>query len=302
MFFFNNYRSIDDIYAFLNRLQSEHSNMVEKQVIGKTIQGRDIFRYLIHSPGSVNPAKPGVYIQACQHAREWITPPTGVYSIFQLVKTFATNERVKKLLTKLNVHYVPLVNPDGYIFSHQSNRMWRKNRRPNSGGTMGVDLNRNWKSGFGGPGSSGQPSSDTYRGTAAYSEPETKTVTDYLARNKNIKAAIDFHSYSQLILRPWGKTNSLSPVETKLRELGGKMAEAIASTHRVRYENIRSSQLYVASGCVGDDFYESFQLDGYTIECRPGRSGGGGFAPPASQIILNAQENYQAVLTIMDSV
>lgn len=220
--------------------------------------------------------------------------------MFQLVKNYGTNPRIKAILDKINVHYVPLVNPDGYIFSHSSNRMWRKNRRTNTGGSFGVDLNRNWKSGFGGAGSSGQPSSDTYRGTAAYSEPETKTVADYLNANKNIKVAIDFHSYSQLILRPWGKMNGASPDETKLRDLGEKMRSAIQSVHRLNYENIRSSQLYVASGCVGDDFYESFRLNGYTIECRPGR--GGSFSPPASQILPNAEENYAASLAIMESI
>jgi carboxypeptidase T len=89
--------------------------------------------------------------------------------------------------------------------------MWRKNRKLNQGGSYGVDLNRNWKSGFGGSGSSGSPSSETYRGTAAYSEPETKTIADYLGSQSNtLKAAIDFHSYSQLNLRPWGKTSTVN--------------------------------------------------------------------------------------------
>ncbi len=80
------------------------------------------------------------------------------------------------------------------------------------------------------------------------------------------------------------------------------MTDAIASVHRIRYENIKSSQLYLASGIVGDDFYETHKLDGYTIELRPGRFGGGGFAPPASQILPTSQENFQAVLAIMDYV
>jgi len=203
----------------------------------------------------------------------------------------------------MNVHYVPIVNPDGYVFAWTNNRMWRKNRKLNSDRTYGVDLNRNWKSGFGGSGSSGVPGSETYRGTAAYSEPESKCVADYLAANmNNLKAAIDFHSYSQLMLRPWGKSSQNSPDETKLRQLGQKMTDAIQAVNNVRYENIKSSQLYVASGIVGDDFYETFKLDGYTIELRPGRFGGGGFAPPASQIIPTANENYQAVLTIMEHV
>jgi len=80
------------------------------------------------------------------------------------------------------------------------------------------------------------------------------------------------------------------------------MVDAITSVNGVRYENIKSSGLYVASGIVGDDFYETYKLDGYTIELRPGRFGGGGFAPPPAQIMPTASENYQAVLAIMQHV
>jgi hypothetical protein len=277
--------------------------MVSRRVIGKSIEGRNITRFHIHSPNSETTSKPGVFLEALQHAREWISPPTALFSIQRIVSTFETDERVKRLLTKMHIHYVPIVNPDGYMFAWSGNRMWRKNRRQNSDRSFGVDLNRNWKSGFGGSGSSGQPSSETYRGTAAYSEPETKCIADYLLANMNtLKAAIDFHSYSQLMLRPWGKQSSNSPDEEKLRNLGQKMCDAIQAVNRVRYENIKSSQLYVASGIVGDDFYETFKLDGYTIELRPGRFGGGGFAPPPSQIMPTCSENYQAVLTIMEHV
>jgi len=80
------------------------------------------------------------------------------------------------------------------------------------------------------------------------------------------------------------------------------MVDEIRNVNRIGYENIKSSQLYLASGIVGDDFYETFKLDGYTIELRPGRFGGGGFAPPANQILPTATENYQAVLAIMEHV
>ena len=134
--------------------------------------------------------------------------------------------------------------------------MWRKNRRHNSGSSYGVDLNRNWKSGFGGQGSSGSPSSETYRGPSALSEPETAAISKFLYGKPQIKAGLDFHAYSQLNLRPWGKVTAPSPDEAKLAKIGQDMVDEIKKVHGLAYRNIRSAQLYPASGILCDEFYE----------------------------------------------
>lgn len=300
--FFKKYNNLAEIEAYITRLFSRHSSMVSKESIGKSLENREMTVYKIHSPGSYNNSKPALWINAMQHAREWITTPSAIYSIEQFLSKYNSDPQVKQILDKINIYYLPIVNPDGFVFTWTNNRMWRKNRRRNNGGTFGVDLNRNWRSGFGGQGSSGSPGSETYRGTAALSEPETSNISKFLTRHPQIKAGYDFHAYSQLMLRPWGKSTSPSPDENKLAALGGKMCDAIRSVHRVNYQNIRSSGLYPASGIMCDEFYEYHKQMGYTVELRPTQWGGGGFNPPPTQILPTAEENWKALLVLAEYV
>jgi len=300
--FYTKYNNLAALDAYMANLESTHKSMVLSQGIGSSLENRTMKVYTIHSPGALNPNKPALWINAAQHCREWISPPVAMYAINQFVTTYNTSAEVKRILDGINIFYLPVVNPDGYLFTWNGNRMWRKNRRLNSDRSYGVDLNRNWRSGFGGPGSSGVPSSETYRGPRALSEPESSNLSAFLAKHPQIKAGIDFHSYSQLNLRPWGKSTQPSPDETKLAALGKKMTDAILSVHRLAYQNIRSTQLYPASGILCDEFYESHKMAGYTIELRPTQFGGGGFAPPPSQILPTAQENWKAVLVLAEYV
>jgi len=258
--------------------------------------------FALNAPGAFNANKPALWINAGQHAREWVTHPVGLFAITKFLSLYETDPQVKALLDKINVFYQPCVNPDGFAFTWAGSRMWRKNRRGENGRIHGVDLNRNWRSGFGGPGSSGSPSSETYRGTRALSEPETLAISQFLTKHTQIKASIDFHAYSQLNLRPWGKQSGPSPDEPKLTALGKKMCDAIHSVHRVTYQNIRSAGLYLASGIMCDEFYENHKHMGYTIELRPTQFGGGGFILPPQFILPTAEENWKAVLVAAEYV
>jgi len=297
--FYRRYQNLAEIEAYLENLRRTFPTMVDRDTIGPSLERRNIYVYRIHAPGAWNPNKPALFFNSLQHAREWVSPPTGIFSAERFIRDYTTNPQVKTLLDAINVYYLPIVNPDGYVFT-QSNRMWRKNRRPNQGGSFGVDLNRNWRSGFGGPGSSNVPSSETYRGPSALSEPESRALSSYLTANANIKAGIDFHSYSQLNLRPWGKQNGGSPDEARLLAIGARMVDAIRSVNGVSYQNIRAHQLYLASGILCDEFYEHHKQMGYTIELRPANAGGGGFALPPAQILPTAQENWRAVLVLAE--
>jgi len=300
--FYRKYNNYADIMAYINNLRTTFANMMKKETIGKTLEGKDMEVYTIHAPGAINITKPALWINAMQHCREWLTPPTALFSIEKFLRSYSTDPQVKRLLDSINIFYLPVLNVDGYLFTWNGSRMWRKNRRRNANGSFGVDLNRNWRSGFGGEGSSGVPSSETYRGTHALSEPETENISKFMIRHPQIRGSIDFHSYSQLNLRPWGKSRNPSPDETKLTALGKKMVDGIASVHRKAYQNIRSSGLYPASGIACDEFYENHKQMAYTIELRPTQFGGGGFAPPPTEILPTAQENWPAVLAVAEYV
>lgn len=184
----------------------------------------------------------------------------------RLLKDFKQgNQRVKKLFEKYTFAFVPVLNVDGYEYTHTNARLWRKNRRNNRPhNSFGVDLNRNWPYKWGGRGASREPSSDTYMGPSAASEIETQNVIRFFKDNK-VSAAIDIHSYSQLLLRPWQYIETKCPDEDELRKLGQKMVDGIKNNGNQVYRNIQGSQLYVHSGAMVDYFYGENQVYGYTM-------------------------------------
>jgi len=201
-------------------------------------------------------------------------------------------DNVTKIVDHYTFYIFPLINPDGYAYTWATDRMWRKNRRQNSARSFGVDLNRNWDSHWGGAGSSSDPNSDIYHGKSAFSEPETKAVSDFIKTLKNVKMGIDFHSYSQLILRPYGWTTKLPPDEAVMKTIGDGMAGAIRATTRMSYISEHSIDLYITAGTALDWFYEPAGFYGYTIELRD--TGAYGFVLPPAQIKPTGQENFAA--------
>lgn len=122
-------------------------------------------------------------------------------------------------------YFQPLVNPDGYEFSHTSNRLWRKNRVA-AGNCRGVDLNRNYGHRWGGQGTSNNPCSDIYRGPAAFSERETQAHRQFFNTvGVRFSAFLTFHSYGQYILYPWGYAAELPPDHQQLQQLGLRAAQ-----------------------------------------------------------------------------
>jgi len=273
--------------------------------IGRTIQNRDICAVWIHGdPGrkmnktgslrDIPTNVPKIWFNGGQHAREWISPATTMYIYYQLVTLFGVDPDVTAILDNVGFLIVPVLNPDGYDFAWTNNRLWRKNRRANAGGSFGVDLNRNWDDHWGGQGSSRVPSSDTYCGTAPFSEPETSSVSNFMKTLGNIKAAVDIHSYSQLLLRPYGWTTAPPPNDRQLFTLGAEMQTIIRNTHGMQYKNDASWQLYYTTGTAQDWYFSKANISiAYTFELRD--TGRFGFLLPANQIIPSGEEIWAAL-------
>ena len=102
---------------------------------------------------------------------------TTVYVAESLLSGYGESDRITALVNGTEFFIIPIVNPDGYRYTWNSFRMWRKNRRNNGNGSYGVDLNRNWAVGWGGGGSSGNPVSNPYRGTGPFSEITSRRST-----------------------------------------------------------------------------------------------------------------------------
>jgi len=291
---FASYHTLSDFNNFYNNLTSTYPALIKQTTIGQSIQNNNINAVVV--TGTATGAKKKIMLTGLQHAREWISPHTVAYIVNQLVTLYNTDPTVKSIMDKVEFHVITIVNPDGYLYTWAgaSQRLWRKNRRANTGGTYGVDLNRNWNDHWGGEGSSGTPSSDTYRGTAPFSEPETKATSAYILANRPFGGYIDFHAYGQLILRPYGWTRTLPPDSAVQKTVGDQMRSQILAVNKVSYTSEPANQLYITSGSSDDWCYtEGAVRLSYTIELRD--TGSYGFQLPPAQIIPTGQEIWAAV-------
>ncbi|CAI9618922.1 unnamed protein product [Staurois parvus] len=180
--------------------------------------------------------------------------------------------------------------------------MWRKTRSINAGSScVGVDPNRNWNAGFGGPGSSSNPCDETYHGSKPHSEPEVSAIVDFILAHGDVKAMLTIHSYSQMLLFPYGYTNNLAPDHQELNELAKEAAAALSSLHGTQYRyGTTIATIYQADGTTTDWAYDNGIKYSYTFELRD--TGKYGFLLPAEQILPTAEETWLALMAIMEHV
>ncbi|GAA6215355.1 carboxypeptidase A1 [Lates japonicus] len=296
-FDFSRYHTINEIYSFQDMLVAENPNLVSKIVIGHSYEGRPL-NVLKFSTGGTN--RPAIWIDTGIHSREWVTQASGTWFAKKIVTDYGRDPALTNILNKMDIFLEIVTNPDGYHFTHNNNRMWRKTRKPNPGSRCdGVDPNRNWDAGFGGPGASGNPCSETYRGPRAHSESEVKSIVDFVKSHGNFKAFISIHSYSQMLLYPYGYTRTPVRDRDELDALAKKAITDLASLYgtRYRYGSIINT-IYQASGGTIDWTYNQGIKYSYTFELRD--TGRYGFVLPANQIIPTAEETWLALMAIMN--
>ncbi|XP_074223158.1 carboxypeptidase A5 isoform X2 [Camelus bactrianus] len=285
------------IYTWIDNFATEHSDIASKIRIGYSFENRSILVLKFSTGGSQRPA---IWIDTGIHAREWITHATGIWTARKIVNEYGKDRIVTNVLNAMDIFMEIVSNPDGFAFTHSMNRLWRKNKSSRPGiFCIGVDLNRNWKSGFGGNGSNNNPCSETYHGPSPQSEPEVAAIVDFITAHGNIKALISIHSYSQMLMYPYGHT--LEPVsnQEELYSLAKDAVQALYEVHGMEYIfGSISTTLYVASGITVDWAYDSGIKYSFSFELRD--TGHYGFLLPAAQIVPTAQETWLAIQTIME--
>ncbi len=287
--FFSDYRDLSTVSGYVDTLVGLRPDLASRLTVGPTVENREIFAVRVAGPGVVAGSKPAVVIVAAQHSREWVTVSSVMYFVDRLVRTYDTDPQTRRLLDNLEFYVIPVANPDGYVVTHTSNRLWRKNRRQNSDGTIGVDLNRNWGFQWGGIGASATPSSDTYRGTSAFSEIETQAIRDFVTARTNTAMFFDVHSFSQLILEPYAWDFSLPTATRSYTQISAAMQQAMYGPNQYDFragETYRT--IYPASGGALDWAEGSRGILGLSYELRD--TGQFGFVLPADQIIPAALE------------
>ncbi|MBL4587161.1 MAG: immune inhibitor A, partial [Flavobacteriales bacterium] len=207
---------------------------------------------------------------------------------------------IKQLVDNTEMYFIPMVNPDGYIYNQSTNPngggMWRKNRRANGGGIYGVDLNRNYSYEWGGSGASSDPNSEVYKGTSPMSEAEVLAM-EWFTQQHEFVVAINNHTYGDQLLFPWGYADNVqSPDHDEYTAIS---AEMVAQNN---YLNQQSALLYPAAG-DSDDWGYGETTTKPRIYSMTSEIGGNsdGFWPSQNRIIPLGKENIYMNLTLARS-
>ncbi|MEH6531857.1 MAG: M14 family zinc carboxypeptidase [Photobacterium frigidiphilum] len=226
------YLSYQDTIDFLTKAMAKYPDLIRLQNIGDTHEGRPIMMVTISQDVAYADLKPALLYTGTIHAREWIGIELAVNFIQYLLDNYPSNPEVVEALTRNTLYIVPCLNPDGFEYSRNHFSFWRKNRRDNGDGTFGVDLNRNFGINFR---QSTNTQSNIYGGPAAFSEPETQAIKQFVEQHNNIKIALDYHSQGNVFF-PAHKFNHEAEIEgTDLNILCANMAKEIHKVTRRQY-------------------------------------------------------------------
>jgi murein tripeptide amidase MpaA len=296
------YHSYRELERDLLALQDSYPGLAQVFAISESLEGRNIYAIKISDNVSQDEDEPEVLFIGCHHAREWISVEVPYLLGKYLLENYATNSEVRLLVDQSEIWIVPLLNPDGLEYSIHFYRYWRKNRRDNGDGTYGIDINRNYgyQWGVDNIGSRPETYSEIYRGASSFSERETQAIRDLFAQ-RNFKAIISYHSYSQDILYPWGYTSEPTEKDNLMAQIAAEMSRLIKSVNGNDYVYGRSgNMLYLTNGDTTDWAFAIYGIPSYTIELPPMDILHGGFFNAEKDIQSIFNENLPAALYLID--
>ncbi len=273
----------------LDDMANLYPNLISvKQSISSfsTVEGRPVYWVKISDNPNTNETEPEMLYTAIHHAREPGSLQQTIFYMWYLLENYGSNEEVKAIINNTELYFVPCINPDGYIYNETTNRngggLWRKNRRDNLDGEFGVDLNRNYNYQWGGAGTSPNTNSDIYRGPTAFSEVETQAIK-WFCEQHDFKIALNSHSYSNLLLYPFGyATGQISADDATFSAISKVMVEQNG------YVNQISAALYAAAGDSDDWMYGETSTHNKILAMTP--EVGSSFWPAQNSIVPLCKE------------
>lgn len=245
------YKTYPEVLAWMDQIQATYPQIAQKvnltQLLGtpKTWEGRDIYAIKLSDNVTQDEDELAIVFDGLHHARELNTIEVPMDIVNTLTELYGIKGAPTQIVNSFEIWVVPVVNPDGLQYVWNVNSNWRKNRRDNGGGIFGVDLNRNypfhWMDACGG---STNPSSETYRGPSAASEPETQTM---IALGQKLHPAIysSYHSFGREVLPPYRCANLAEPIITVFRDLyrepmnyNWRQASAVSESYEWYYNQV----------------------------------------------------------------
>ena len=320
--FFNDYQPLSVILPWMRLMASLFTTHVRVVNVGTTFEDRQIpaLRIGVHPTNNDSPTRrKTIMITAGLHAREWISTSTVNYIAYSLITGYGKNHVITALLEEFDWVLVPTVNPDGYTYTWETDRLWRKNRQQTSlRFCRGLDLDRSFDYHWDGAANTkSNPCSESFSGSEPLEAIEAKTLAGWIRNetehnNVDFVGLLDLHSYSQQILYPYSYTCDDSPPNVEnLQEVAAGLSKVMRLSGGRYYQSAPACEGNVGYAATGDrQVFPRFETGGgsfldwfyhdlkvkYTYQLKLRDRGTYGFLLPRDHIVPTGKEVLDAVI------
>jgi len=288
------YHSYQDTIDFFIGLAKQYPQHVRVDEIGETWEKRMIILVTISADMNSADEKPALFYTGTIHAREYIGVELAISFAQYVIDGMPFDPRIQKAFQRSTLYMVPCANPDGLEYSRNHFSLWRKNRRENADGSIGVDLNRNFPEGFK---KSNNPSSNIYGGPQPFSEPETLALKNFVESHDNIAIALDYHSQGNVFFPAHDFRHENTIDTTDMNVLCANMADQIRKVSGREYGIHQGKPPANLISGSGREYYYSRGIIGTVVEV-----GSQNISDYLNTMMEHINENIPALLAALKEV